>query len=192
MGSIQVSKLIGPRQKTWKAAIQRKVALTSLMLSGIITFVIFAAQSEAQNTLRLPTPRIFSSLSIISLLTSPTSSLLQSLPLTAMSAGCFEKIQKLLLASTCKDERIQIPESTVTAAHGKESKSAIFLGHVSIHFGGRFALSGVTLKVGFGQLSVITEPLSSGKSTLLKSILGQVKPTSSSIHVSDRHIRYCS
>jgi ATP-binding cassette subfamily C (CFTR/MRP) protein 1 len=156
-----------------------------------ITFVIFAAQSEAQNTSRLTTPQIFSSLSIISLLTSPASSLLQSLPPIAMSTGCFERIQKFLLTSTYKNERVQITESDVTT-YDKKSSTAISLDDVSIHFGDRVALSNINLKVVTGHLNVILGPIGSGKSTLFKSILGQVKPTSGSIQVSDRYMGYCS
>lgn len=65
MGSVQVSKLIGPRQKVWVAAIQRRVALTSSMLSGMKSIKVMGFSSlmfdvlQAQRVIELELSKSF-------------------------------------------------------------------------------------------------------------------------------------
>ena len=236
IASIQVSKFIGSRQKTWMAAIQRRVALTSSMLAGMksikmmglssvlfdtlqaqrtreldlsksfrvlglyrmlisfvppifgpfLTFVIFAGQAEAQGSSRLTTAQIFSSLSIILLLTGPASTLLQSLPLIAMSTGCFERIQTFLWSANYEDKRILDASA--------EDKAAVAFDKVSVSFDKEKpdVLSDITLSLPSGRFNMVLGPVGSGKSALIKTVIGELQPSRGRLHISQRQVAYCA
>lgn len=53
------------------------------------------------------------------------------------------------------------------------------------------ALSNLNLKIKSNQLTMVVGPVASGKSTLLKAILGELKPTIGAVAVASKDIAYC-
>ena len=62
--------------------------------------MIFAIQATREGSSQLDAGQTFSSLAIISLLTGPATSFLQSLPMVGMATGCLNRIQTFLLSAS--------------------------------------------------------------------------------------------
>ncbi|PVH85137.1 putative multidrug resistance protein [Cadophora sp. DSE1049] len=256
MCASQVTKLIGPRQRDWIAAVQTRVGMTSSMLGSMksvkmmglsdilsttlqnqrvrelnlskkfrvmgmwrmilsflpttvgpmVTFVIFAIQASVRGSERLSTSETFSTLSIISLLTSPAEEFLQTLPMIGMATGCLERIQKFLLSDSCEDRRL-IQEGGNSAdqhetEHGIELQSfvgspadiVLSLRNASIKpsESAATAVRNINLDVVKGSLTMAVGVVGSGKSTLLKAIIGELQCETGSIIANFKTSAYCS
>ncbi|KAL2071871.1 hypothetical protein VTL71DRAFT_13106 [Oculimacula yallundae] len=252
----QVTKLIGPRQKSWIAAVQTRVGMTSSMLGSMksvkmmglsnimsetlqtqrlreldlsksfrvmgmwrmilsflpttvgpmVTFVIFAIQATANGTDRLSTSQTFSSLSIITLLTSPAEEFLQTLPMIGMATGCLERIEKFLLSDACEDRRLIQKHSSATVVEETElgielqslvsgsDEVVLSLRNASVKPSpsATIALSDINFDLIKGSLTMIVGVVGSGKSTLLKAIIGELQCETGSILTNFKHSAYCS
>jgi ATP-binding cassette, subfamily C (CFTR/MRP), member 1 len=74
------------------------------LLAPVLAFGIFVAKGET-NGATLDTTRIFTSLSLILLLTTPLSQTLQSIPQLMGALGCIDRIQTFLLSESRTDHR---------------------------------------------------------------------------------------
>ena len=162
---------------------------------------------------RLTAGETFSSLAIISLLTSPASDFLQSLPQIGMATGCLDRIQVFLLSVPRRDDRISSDlsntesntEEVISEEQGYTFELKPLPSRVSISPAmivqdlyvrpsekSPVALHGLSFRVNKGSLAMIVGIVGSGKSTLLKSIIGELRCESGSISVSSKRVAYCS
>jgi ABC-type uncharacterized transport system fused permease/ATPase subunit len=159
-------------------------------LAPALTFVVYAAQGK-----ELKATKAFSSLSIITLLTNPASKLLSAIPSIAASSGSFDRIQAFLLLDTSPQHTTEglyrTRETEVDASpHIAEMQYMSFKGppdttdlqtpvismkNLSIRpsSSAKIGLRDVNLEVPLGALVIIQGPVGSGKSMLLRAILGQ-------------------
>ncbi|KAG9243909.1 putative ATP-binding cassette transporter [Calycina marina] len=155
-------------------------------LAPVATFIIFTLQTQGNQSLTTTTD--FTSLSIITLLTSPAAKLLAAVPSTAASRGCFDRIQEFLVSSTMQDprehfssreKRAPVEVEKVTA--GPAPGAAPVLINASV----KFEDSGLSLVI--GKTGV-------GKSTFLRLLLGEIKCETGRVMLSDLEIQtaYCS
>ena len=170
------------------------------------TFVIFAIQASSSGSERLSTSETFSSLSIISLLTSPAEEFLQTLPMIGMATGILERIQKFLLSDSCEDRRLiqEIGNSAVQheTEHGielqgfvKNSANVVLsLRNTSIKPSAtaEVAVRNINFDVIKGSLTMVVGVVGSGKSTLLKAIIGELPCETGSIVADFKTSAYCS
>jgi ATP-binding cassette subfamily C (CFTR/MRP) protein 1 len=174
----------------------------------LAAFVIFAIQASVKGSARLSTSETFSSLVLITLLTTPAENFLQSLPLIAMSVGCIERIQSFLLSEPCHDQRIiarSLPKSIEpgTDAEGIELSSldvgetvgpAILIQNAVIRPSSEAppAINNVGFQAERGSLTMIVGVVGSGKSTLLRAIIGELKCDEGSVRIASNGAAYCS
>lgn len=93
------------------------------LLSPALAFLIYTVRSLATGS-SLDTSRLFTSLSLISLLTKPLSDVFQSIPSIMAAISCFGRIQKFLLAESQVDYRlltVTIPADQYTSLSGQSS-----------------------------------------------------------------------
>ncbi|CZR60647.1 related to multidrug resistance protein [Phialocephala subalpina] len=260
MASSRVTKLVGPRQRQWVAAIQRRVSMTSSMLGSmksvkmmglsniltdtlqdqrvreldlskhfrvmglwrmmlsflpqivgpLATFIIYAIQASANGSPRLNNSATFTSLSIISLLTTPASDFLMSLPLVGMSTGCLDRIQNFLLNEECEDRRVITerrlitPDSSTNIESGIELQDmgskgtpdniALSVQNITIRPALKAppALHDISFSAPRGSLTMIIGVVGSGKSTLLKALVGELPYDIGSISAQSQDSAYCS
>lgn len=64
----------------------------------------------------------------------------------------------------------------------------IRLQHVSLHYGGDDVVCDVNLDIGRGETKIILGPSGVGKSTILKAILGLLRPKSGKIYIHDKNL----
>ncbi|CAI7605239.1 unnamed protein product [Penicillium palitans] len=172
-------------------------------LAPALTFVVYAAQGNELN----PTT-VFSSLSIITLLTNPASKLLSVIPSIAAATGCFDRVQAFLLLSTgprhTGEEFVRTRETEVdTSPHITEMQymtskdlqtPAISMEHLDIRPSpsAKIVLRDVNFEVPLGALIIIHGQVGSGKSTLLRAILGQAVCETGSAIVTIRQPAFCA
>jgi ATP-binding cassette subfamily C (CFTR/MRP) protein 1 len=171
----------------------------------LITFVVFAIQASVKGSDQLSTAKTFTSLALISLLTSPAESFLQGLPMLGMATGCLDRIQSFLLSESYNDSTIA-PDSPADHETGAESTE---LQHLPRKQGAEYgiiahgasirpgsdapvALHDVNFQVVTGSLNMVVGVVGSGKSTLLKAIIGELKCETGSISTVSPHMAYCS
>ncbi|KXG48870.1 ABC transporter, transmembrane domain, type 1 [Penicillium griseofulvum] len=166
----------------WKNMIQN----LPWALAPALTFVVYAAQGNELNA-----TMVFSSLSIITLLTNPASKLLSAIPSIAASSGSFDRIQAFLLLEASPQhttEGLYSRETELDASPHAEMQYMSFKGpdtdlqtpvisikNLSIRpsSSAKIVLRDVNLEVPLGALVIIQGAVGSGKSTLLRAILCQ-------------------
>lgn len=192
-----------------------------------MTFVTYAIQASVRGSKGLDVNQALTSLSIITLLTQPASTLLTVIPETAACIGCFERIQKYLLASPRKDLRGKREEfeSTTSADYlplnaavdielrsvragqkikttpkgstrkgGRSARASIVISNAAIRPtpSSNWALVGIDLQIMKSTINIVTGPIGSGKSTLVKALLGELPLHGGSISVQFTDIAYCA
>ena len=177
-------------------------------MGPLLTFIIFAILATTQGSNRLSTVQAFTSLAIISLLTTPAAELLSSLPRVPMAVGCFDRIQTFLLSQSWEDQRIRGSSSLPTAMESEVvdeielqhfssaslGNDAVVVDNASIRPSSEspLALRDISLRVGNSSLTMVIGVVGSGKSTLLKAILGELTCDNGYVRVSSKRMAYCS
>ncbi|EED19894.1 oligomycin resistance ATP-dependent permease yor1, putative [Talaromyces stipitatus ATCC 10500] len=153
------------------------------IFSPAITLVISALISVARGG-RLDTETAFTTIAILSMVTHPANMVMTIVPRVVAAFAGFERIQAFLLQPSLQDTRQILQEET-------QSSPAIQIrdvqiGHESV------VLQNINIEVAPGSFTIISGPTGSGKSNLLRAILGEVTPTQGSISLSTRNIAYCA
>ncbi len=195
----------------WDIAWRNIICNAPFCISAPLTLAAYAIQASVRNQPSFNTTQVFTSLSIISLLTIPAATLLALIPTIGQSTGCFDRIQKFLVAQPRKDDRqfsgsrnssSRIGLSVVS--NGKDIEMTTLDGkdHNGIAVSATclevrptpsadVVLRDVSFAIPRGSLTMIIGGLASGKSTLLKAILGEIACDKGSVTVADARIAYC-
>ncbi|KAK6063487.1 ABC transporter [Seiridium cupressi] len=140
------------------------VAFAPMLLAPVITF---AVTNIGQS---LDTSQVYASLSYLTLLASPLSQLFQTVPMMLASTASHKRIHGFL-AQKIRDSNYATP----SVVDEKETMRTISLKDVRLGWNeGIWTLSDVNLTFPESYLSIISGPVASGKSTLCRSILGEV------------------
>ncbi|KAJ5538214.1 hypothetical protein N7494_007693 [Penicillium frequentans] len=190
------------------------LAGTITNLCPVLTLGIYTGIALHTGSSPLTASSAFTTLSIVSLLSSPLSNLIYSGPKVTGALECFQRIQEYLMAESKLDDRIiSHPQHSMAASQVEESELEAFLElqamNVSalgpeiidlVHiyqaaFGWQrqeaAILSDVNIKIPPSSLTLLVGHVGSGKSTLLKAILGEVPCLKGFIHVNITEISFC-
>lgn len=193
---------------------------TPQLLSPALAFAIYTARSRATGS-TLDTSRLFTSLSLISLLTQPLSNVFQSIPDLMAGIGCFGRIQSFLLAESRIDHRmltLTLPaEQYVSLSARSSHRDGLELINRKSHHSQTYAntlprnsdiitvtngtfgwqkdgvpvLKEINLNLKRSELIMICGPVACGKSTLLKAILGETPSSKGFVYVSSLIVAFC-
>jgi ATP-binding cassette subfamily C (CFTR/MRP) protein 1 len=183
------------------------VVQTPTIFGALVVFAAYAVQAKVQGTPSFSTAQAFTSLAIISLLTMPAAILLMTIPMVAAGYGCVKRIEAFLNSDDFEDQRDMARgkdsrPSSSEKHHGDmddqdtssfESES-IALSATKLVFGPSAEKSGepVTFQSKTGSLTTVLGPVGCGKSTFLRTILNEIKPTSGKISISTPYVGYCA
>jgi len=156
------------------------------------TFSIFAINAAVRHSNGLTVGDTFSALALISLLTSPASSFLETLPIVGMSTGCLDRIQAFLLSNPHDDQRVLKEDSGADSNSNEDKSIIVHSATVRPSPEAPPALHDIIFKASKGSLNIIVGVVGSGKSTLLKAIVGELRIDSGSIIVASKHAAYCA
>ncbi|KAF3026419.1 hypothetical protein E8E14_010909 [Neopestalotiopsis sp. 37M] len=202
----------------WSIVAQNMVQNLPWFVAPALTFVIYVAQANVQGIPSINTTQAFTALSIITLLTAPAAGLLSALVSTAASVGCFDRIQLFLLAAPRNDQRsaTTCPITSTSVAgpvnfqdgnvevtdfaqdsgkNGSDPTVAITATRLSVrpNPSADLILADINFTIPAKSLTMIIGPVASGKTTLLRIILGEIQPEDSgSIGVASRRIAYAA
>lgn len=187
----------------WSIVWQNVIQNLPWALAPALTFTVYTSQGNA-----LDTTKALTSLSIITLLTNPASKLLSAIPSTAASFGCFHRIQKFLLIPSCQgglESRSTIIEDQLEngSSYPNErssvelqelSSTAISFSDVTIRpvASSSIVLEDVNFCIPRGSFTFILGQVGSGKSSLLRAILGHGLCEKGLIKVSPHDVAYCA
>ena len=167
------------------------------IFSPAITLVIFAAISAARGR-NLDTETVFTTMAILSMVTHPANMVMTIVPRAVASFAGFERIQTFLLQPSLVDHREILPNYTRNSmswnpgsGHLTKPCPTIFIQHLDVG-NEQPILCDISLETYPGSLVIISGAVASGKSTLLRAILGEVVPLSGVIKTSTRRIAYCA
>ncbi|PYI17875.1 multidrug resistance protein MDR [Aspergillus violaceofuscus CBS 115571] len=189
-------------------------------LSPVLTLSIYAAIALHTGRVPLDMAATFTTLSIISLWSTPLSNLVYSGPRVAGALESTQRIQAYLTADTKPKRRTDQQQTNIAASKStpvevmaetagtielfpSTSKvetigvSTADLVHASdADFGWTSTsdpptLSNVNIKIPPSSLTMVAGPVGSGKSTLLKACLGEVPCLKGSIHINVANVAYC-
>ncbi|KAK4071607.1 uncharacterized protein Triagg1_5845 [Trichoderma aggressivum f. europaeum] len=186
------------------------LSYSTSILSPIAVFAIYTTIANRDHE-SLDISRMFTALTLISLLGTPLITLFQFLPSLQSALSCFQRIQVFVECAPRDDYRALIqPEphgnssSSTLISHEKSSDiastfasaspdtDAIVIHDASIAWlQGKVAiLHNISLRVAHGKLLMVVGPVGSGKSLLMKAMLGEVAILKGCISLSDQ-IGYC-
>lgn len=202
----------------WSIVAQNMVQNLPWFVAPALTFVVYVAQAKGQGQPSIDTAQAFTALSIITLLTAPAAQLLSAVVSTAASVGCFDRIQLFLLAAPRNDQRSATTCSRTSTSvaepakdqdgniemtnlvqdsreNGSEPPVAIAATRLSVRPGlsANLILADVNFTIPAKSLTMIVGPVASGKTTLLRTILGEINPEKGgSISIASRRIAYAA
>jgi ATP-binding cassette, subfamily C (CFTR/MRP), member 1 len=177
-------------------------------LTPVVTFGAFLGVARHRGE-PLSVATAFTSLSVIALLSAPLSSMFQALPQFSMTLACFGRIEQFLR----EDDRPDLETITLSSRIGANSESGIELQTFNppkrdaegtdntiiklnnASFGskelGQPILQTLNLSIPRSTITIIIGKVGSGKSSLLKSLIGEIPLTSGTLHRQFSSSAYC-
>lgn len=185
-------------------------ALFPLVLSPLITFIIYSASRSAADDTSFAVTKAVTSLSILSLMSTPARRLLFAIPFGLQALGSFSRMQKFLLleehlepltitatttSSTLEDPRQahELNSEHKSEPSQEKEKPVILIRDAGFGWSadGPPIVSLNHLSIAKGSFTAITGPIGCGKSTLLKGLLSETACTQGNVQVSTTDIAYC-
>lgn len=144
-----------------------------------VTFVAYALKSRLSESDSFSIPQIFTSFSLISLITTPASEMLGAFPFVAACLGCLERIEQHLSRSPHLHRvKLDCPNNDIDENLGgsvMSDQATLQLRRVEVLAADTTTplLRNVNLELLRGTLTVILGPSGSGKSALLSTLIGE-------------------
>ncbi|CAD6444127.1 60b16ecd-be56-4dd7-8a73-79a1312dfe40 [Sclerotinia trifoliorum] len=186
-----------------------------------ITFVVYILIQRTKDSATLRIGQAFTSLSLISLLSTPVSEMVQSIPTFAAAVGCMERIQTYIKTKDRSDPRLTSPDFEPNSISKKsrdnvnissreielqtvdviptipihaQNECIITIKDASFIFSheGTPVLEDISLEVSHGTLTMVIGAIGSGKSCLLKVILGELSSSKGFVFANTSSIGCCS
>jgi ATP-binding cassette subfamily C (CFTR/MRP) protein 1 len=162
------------------------------IFSPAITLVISALISVARGG-HLDTETAFTTVAILSMVTHPANMVMTFIPRALAAFAGFERIQTFLLQESLQDSRGILPKDSWDPTSGDLIHPSPAVEIRDLRIGHKKAiLDNINIEIAAGSFTIISGPTASGKSTLLRAILGEVNAVYGSIGLSTRQIAYCA
>lgn len=202
------------------SALTSALAQVPLLISPVVAFAFFAIGAISSGE-SLQATRMFSSLSLIILLGQPLFWMFEAVLDITAAAGCFKRINKYLSTATRVDRRadtppvpsrrsdngsggsmaqlsplpqesIELEDMVLRREDGAEIKGIQVEGACfQWSAEGAAVLRDVSIEVKREQLAIIVGPVASGKTTLLKALLGEVPHVSGKVSLERHRVSWC-
>ncbi|KAL4804621.1 putative multidrug resistance-associated protein [Aspergillus unguis] len=188
----------------------RKLIVGIVMLSSIpldlapfAVFVVYTIIAAVKHDSQILTNQAFTTLSLISILTSPLMTFIQSLPQVTQSIGCFDRIQEYCLRERSNESLSSLDEKPTrdgfkltklsVAAKGVDTSKFVSFENASVSWtpDSPAVLHDLTLSIPTGKITMIVGPVGCGKSALLETIMGQTQVLRGTMHPMPANVAYC-
>lgn len=178
------------------------LAFSPGFLAPGLTFLAFFGLAASQHR-QIDVSTVFTSLSLVMLMSSPLISVIQLIPDIPAALACGMRIQSYLLSASRSDPRNvsssakapgtgpSVASALATASDDIISLAGSSFGWVDAESETTTVLEDVNLRLARGGLHVVTGPVACGKSTLLKGILGEAVQLGGIVHVNEMESAFC-
>ncbi|KAF4452640.1 Multidrug resistance-associated protein 1 [Fusarium austroafricanum] len=210
--SLRTDEIKASRPFRIVSSITSAIAQVPLLMSPVSAFSLF--QGVTSNSFEtLDATRLFSALSLIILMAQPLFFMFEVILGMSAALGAFERIQAFLAQESHRDPRLQpVSEFGVAEQKSRESNELQMLGNPSLPSTTnsemnnavieisdvtvswseeRPLLQDLTFSVGRNQLVFLLGPVASGKTTLLKALLGEVPYITGTANIQGNGIAWC-
>ncbi|KAL0932221.1 ATP-binding cassette containing protein [Colletotrichum truncatum] len=159
------------------------------IFSPIITLVLYALLAK-WNGSALDTETAFTTTALLGLVTHPANMIMTIIPQAVGALAAYERVQDFLLEPPRSDQRLLLQK---TDNGPSEATPAIRVNNVTINPTPSAApiLENINFVINKGSLVMCSGPVASGKSAIIKAILGELPTTVGEISVSSKRIGYC-
>lgn len=195
------------------SSITSAIAQVPLLISPVVAFAMFQGVTASSSQV-LDATRLFSALSLIILFTQPLFTIFEAVLDMSAALGAFGRIDKFLVQTPCRARRNVLAPTLTVTPHGQDNEtielqdlrresttssysavsgnSEVELQSATISWSGNHpVLNDISFSIKKGQLALIVGPVASGKSTLLKALLGEVPHVSGCIEVGSERLSWC-
>lgn len=167
-----------------------------MTLAPFATFAIFAIIQSIRGGETLLADRMFTSLSLISLMTGPLLTFIQALPALYQSLSCFDRIEQYCTKAPLDSpaERSSIEEDIELSSTPASSPHSVLEFHNASFSWSQEAspiLYDLNLLIKKSNITAIIGPVGSGKSTLLESAIGETFRKDGSMSPFQSTVAYC-
>lgn len=202
--SERIRELRLARDFRWLTLAVNVVSQVPVLFSGFMAFAAYSVQASVAHKSALSTAQAFTSFAILALLTTPAATLLNSFPIIRSGLGLVRRIQDFLLKDSFDDRRAVLDSQRCieklpnTNNHEIQEDvvltvSKLVTGPPSLELDdNRPENPGISFGSRRSSLTVILGPVGCGKSTFLKTLLGEVKPIAGTISIVTPFVGYCS
>lgn len=179
--------------------------ITLAAMNGAVTpvLVLAGAYFGTRASDPMSVAEVFTILGIVAIAAEPFLTLLQCIMGWSAGVAAIGRIQRFLILPEKEDQRVVSDSSALTngiVPIEKSSSSGSQATRFSIQFANVTARSGtrsivlrnVSFRIPKGNIAIIWGPISCGKSSLLRCILGETKVDSGTVAVETKSIGYCS
>ncbi|RFU74209.1 hypothetical protein TARUN_8040 [Trichoderma arundinaceum] len=217
IATLRVEEITASRPFRVVGAVTSSVAQVPLLLSPVLAFAMFQGITAATGQV-LDATRMFAALSLITLLAQPLFWVFEVVLDLSAAFGAFGRIQKFLAKSTRDEYRtvevanaigstasiegaagsIELQALRPLASHASPPSitnnfvTAIEVEDATFAWSqDRQVLSGVSFSLNSGQFALLIGPVASGKTTLLKGLLGEVPHSKGKIALASSPLSWC-
>ncbi|KAJ5869695.1 ABC transporter integral membrane type 1 [Penicillium solitum] len=192
------------------SAVFRKLLIVRVVISNsptdlapIATFVVYTIIALKKHDQSILAAKAFTSMSLISLVTTPVLTFIQAIPAVIQGVGCFDRIQKYCSKQHAQDnsENPDAGENLQDESPGSFKMDKLRPDGSVIEFKGQDfgwdknaspVLHNVRLKIPDGLITMIVGPIGCGKSTLIESILGDTLTAGDRSGTNLSSVAYCA
>ncbi|KAF5252095.1 hypothetical protein FANTH_2843 [Fusarium anthophilum] len=195
------------------SSVTSAIAQVPLLISPVVAFTLFQGTASVSGA-TLDATTLFSALSLIILLAQPLFFIFEVILDMSAALGAFERIQKFLTQESRRDSRQQesavelngpdqgnrdsielgiLREPSLTSTTNSSRREVVIqVSDADIAWSeDRVILRDLSFTLGCNQLVLLLGPVASGKTTLLKALLGEVSNITGSIEVHSKGIAWC-
>ncbi|KAI8633828.1 putative ABC transporter [Xylariaceae sp. FL1651] len=194
---LRQGELLAASKVRWMIVYHGTSANALGILSPALTLIAFAVIAGIQGN-KLDAETAFTTIAILGMVTHPANMVMTIVPRALGALAGFERIQTYLLTAPLHDQRGMLAASnTQSTSWGSRNVQqtkvdpAILIQDLNVGASPAI-LKHLHFKADRGSFTVISGPVASGKSTLLRAILGETAPTNGSISLSTKRIGYCA
>ncbi|KAL6807735.1 P-loop containing nucleoside triphosphate hydrolase protein [Trichoderma sp. SZMC 28013] len=215
IAALRVQEITASKPFRVVGAVTSSVAQVPLLLSPVLAFAMFQGITAATGQV-LDATRMFAALSLITLLAQPLFWIFEVVLDMSAAFGAFGRIQKFLVSSSRDEYRTMETANRMdsTIVHTGEEAGLIELqalrsrtSHVSSSSltatavevedatfawaSDRQVLNNISFSLNRGQLALLIGPVASGKTTLLKGLLGEVPYCNGKVFLASSRLSWC-
>ncbi|UKZ60321.1 uncharacterized protein TrAtP1_001602 [Trichoderma atroviride] len=217
IAALRVQEIAASKPFRVVGAVTSSVAQVPLLLSPVLAFAMFQGVTAATGQVLDPT-RMFAALSLITLSAQPLFWIFEVILNLSAAFGAFDRIQSFLVKSTRDEYRMMEVANIANSAAGVGEEGGLIqlqaLGPLASHDAlsnishnltavidvedatfdwsqDRSVLSNVTFSLSSGQFTLLIGPIASGKTTLLKGLLGEVPHSKGKVYMARGSLSWC-